>query len=86
LNVLYVQGPELDWNRLVARIGDDKGLLSSLLGLFSWLCPERARDFPAEVWPRLGLLFTPGADPLKECCRAELLDSRDWFGPMGECP
>ncbi len=85
LNVLYMQGPELNWDRLLVRIGDDKGLLGSLLGLFSWLCPERSRDFPQDLWPRMGVLFEAPSGPLKECCRAELLDSRDWFGPMEEC-
>lgn len=78
LNMLYVQGRRLDWNRLLERVGDDRPLLSSIVCLFAWICPGRAREFPGDLWPRLDLRRPePGGDKR----RLRLLDTRDWFGP-----
>ncbi len=80
LNLLYGVGPEIDWDHLLERLGSDVPVLAGLMSLFRWLCPERARDLPEELWPRLGLpdRFV-SAD--RDGARADLLDTRDWFGP-----
>ncbi len=84
LNILYSRGSQLDWDHLVARVGDDKPVLAALVQLFTWACPGRALALPRGLWNVLGLaaptaaLVTPdGVDRQ----RVRLLDSRDWFGP-----
>jgi hypothetical protein len=82
MNVLYAAGPEMDWNRLIDRLGPDIPLLSGLVSIFGWLCPERAREFPGWVWMRLGAprpLASVDCDGRSD--RSPLLDTRDWFGP-----
>lgn len=86
LNLLDATAGDLDWNRLLDRVGDDAPLLAGVLSVFAWLVPQQAERVPAEVWARLGL--TPpkshdhrggcgGGDRVSE--RAALLDSRLWF-------
>jgi hypothetical protein len=83
LNLIYVQAAQIDWSRLLARIGHDLRLLGGVLSVFSWLCPGRAQAVPAWVWRRVGLL--PPAESEPRCGphagRVPLLDRRDWFGP-----
>jgi hypothetical protein len=86
LSILYVQGPGLDWGRLFARLGDDARLLGGLLNVFVWMCPAKAREFPAWIWERVGLLPLPdnGVVCRREPRRVGLLDMRDWFGPRDD--
>jgi hypothetical protein len=80
LNILYVMGPELDWDRLKKRLGADTPLLAALLSVFAWLCPARARELPDSLWRDLKIdqgirdrsFGVAGA-------AADLLDSRPWF-------
>jgi hypothetical protein len=84
-NLLYATGERVDWELLLGRIGEDTPLMAGALSVFRWLAPERARRFPAWIWPRVGL--TPiressGAEPddfVKR--RVDLLDRRTWFAP-----
>jgi hypothetical protein len=80
LNLLNAQGPSLDWDRLVRRVGDDLPLVTSLVSLFAWLCPSRAQELPIWIWRRLGLR-QPETSADERADRVALLDSRDWFGP-----
>jgi hypothetical protein len=80
LNVLNGVGPDMDWEHMLARIGDDTRVLGALLNLFAWLCPERAALLPSWLWKRIEM----GPPQILGPCskeRAFLLDTRDWFGP-----
>ncbi len=78
LSLLYSIGPELNWQHLLKRIGGDAPLLSGVLSVFGWLCPERAQELPAWLWKQ----FRAWAPELEgHCGRADLLDSRPWFPP-----
>jgi hypothetical protein len=82
LNVLYGVGPQLDWPRLIANLGDDLPLLSGLLSVFTWLAPQRAREFPSSIWDPLRL--RPPGEQVDEAVmrqRAQFLDIRPWFLP-----
>jgi hypothetical protein len=46
INMLYATGAGFDWNRLIGRLVDEERLLSSVLLLFSWIAPGRARKLP----------------------------------------
>jgi hypothetical protein len=84
LNIVNTVGPELDWDRVIARLEGDTPLLSGLLSVFAWLCPDRARDLPRSLWRQLHLespATTAGATPGG---RKNLLDSRPWFGPLAD--
>jgi hypothetical protein len=81
LNLLHVVGPEMDWNRLLDRLGSDKRLVGALLSIFAWLCPQRARQLPVWLWREVQ---APGPEPDAnlECgSRAGLFDTRPWFTP-----
>jgi hypothetical protein len=82
LNLVYAAGPTLDWRYLIARLADDRLLLTGLLSVFSWVCPERARSLPDWLWRELGIHphATERGNALCEG-RANLLDSRPWFVP-----
>ena len=87
LNILYARAEKIDWGHLLARVGEDKRVLAALVELFTWACPDRARDLPIWLWGELGIespaLAAPGDPALREK-HIRLLDSRDWFGPNQE--
>lgn len=84
--VLYSIGSDLDWRHLVNRAGEDVPLLAGLVSVFAWLCPARARAFPAWLWSELGLQPPRSGHPLSSGQRADLLDSRAWFGRVAGQP
>jgi hypothetical protein len=67
LNLLYYTGPDLNWERLRARLGPNEPLLEGLLSVFNWLCPAH---------------LLKNRDAKCEGDRVRLLDSRDWFLPQ----
>ncbi len=82
VSLLYTIGVGLDWQHLVSRVEEDAALLGGLLAVFRWLCPGKAAQFPAWLWPRLGLL--DGNTQSSTACELKhvsLLDSRPWFTP-----
>lgn len=81
LNIIYAQGPEMDWQRLLMRVGEDRPVLTSLMSLFCWMCPGRAAAMPGMVWEQLGLeLRPPKKDgPLIDRRRTTLFRADDWF-------
>jgi hypothetical protein len=83
---MLAHGPDLDWHRLITRVGPDKRLFAGLLAAFSWLCPSAAaRRVPDWLWTDLVLTIPPPElDPRVTEERARLLDSRPWFGSAGE--
>jgi hypothetical protein len=87
MNVLYAEGPAMDWGRLIDRLGPDMPLLSALVSVFGWLCPERARELPHWLWTRLEIAPPfGGVDCDGRSDRAPLIDTRDWFGPNHNAP
>lgn len=85
LNIVYSLGPELDWQHLVNRMQEDTPLLSALLSVFGWICPDRAHDLPHWLWD-----YIHSAPPEPQSCqevalqRADRLDTRPWFCPTLE--
>jgi hypothetical protein len=84
LNVLWgVADWELDWDRLLGRVGEDRPLLAGLMSVFAWLCPDRAALLPGELWSALSLPApTVNGAACGEGRRADLLESRPWFAPV----
>lgn len=83
INILYARGPQMNWTHLIARVGEDKRVLAALVGLFTWACPDRARELPVWLWGELGIespSFGSVAPDVDEK-HIRMLDSRDWFGP-----
>ncbi|HXE58520.1 MAG TPA: nucleotidyltransferase, partial [Gemmatimonadales bacterium] len=61
VNLLDATLPDLDWDRLLARLGEDQPLLAGAVAVFAWLEPHRCREIPDRVWDRLGLDPLTGA-------------------------
>jgi hypothetical protein len=82
-NLLYYAGPEVNWEYLLSRIGEDTPLLAGALSVFRWVSPGRAQQLPSWLWERVGLAETPAPAELPdfEKRRVDLLDRRPWFGP-----
>jgi len=80
LNLIYAVGRELNWDRLLARLGEDVPLLRAALNIFDWLCPECAAQLPQKLRDRLQLP-EPAIDaaPGVQARRVSSLDSRSWF-------
>ena len=79
-NMIYAQHEQLDWRRLVDRLGADAPLLRSVLTVFGWLCPALTRKLPRWLWEETE---KPAVESLPP--RADLLDRREWFSPAAEC-
>lgn len=78
-NLLYENGPTLDWEHLLNRLEKDTPLLQAALVAFDWICPQVSMEFPEWVRERFGLAkHSP-----EECGdwkrNVGLLDSRAWF-------
>ncbi len=81
LNVLSAVGPQMDWQRVLDRVGDDARLVGGLVSVFSWLCPAKARELPEWLWEHLGLSGPPtSSSGQPDGKRASLLSHGDWFG------
>jgi hypothetical protein len=80
LNLLYTQGPQLHWSRLLTMFAGDERLLTSLLALFTWVAPARAQQLPPWLWSKLELPNPERLEPiLRDDSRIRQLDSRPWF-------
>jgi hypothetical protein len=84
LNLLYAAGPDVNWEKLLGRIGDDAPLMAGVLSVFRWAAPGRAALLPSWVWQRVGLPplkgVATGPDDFDKR-RVALLDRRTWFAP-----
>jgi len=78
-NLIHATADQMDWDRLIERLGEDLPLLTAALTVYGWMCPGRASRLPASLRRRLHLAFPAGetADCRRE--RIKLLDSREWF-------
>ncbi len=84
LNLLFGVGPELNWRRVLDRIKEDAPLLSGLLTVFGWVCPDGARELPSWIWGELGARSPEEGNGEVTARHAPLLDSRPWFTPTLE--
>src|SRR5579885_1890805 len=50
MNLVHALGEQLDWARLMTRIGDDAPLLDAMLRVYAWLCPDCAAKLPAWLY------------------------------------
>lgn len=85
LNLLYTTGVHFDWARLLQRMAGHERLLGSILTLFAWVAPGRARLLPDWLWRRLHLVAPP-AGPTRCDEHLRLLDTRDWFTEVKPVP
>jgi len=85
MNLLYEQGPQLDWEEVLARLDNDTSLLAGALSVFRWLAPGIARRLPQWLWKRVDVP-PPAGQRLSRVDRrrAALLDSRPWFAQTKE--
>ena len=79
LNLVFAQGPGLNWDRLLGRLEADAAVLGAVLGLFRWMCPGRAAELPAWIWEKVGLPTDTGVSPRIDRARVSLFRSVDWF-------
>ncbi|UPU35537.1 nucleotidyltransferase [Geomonas paludis] len=56
ISLLYARGAELEWDRLLADLGEDRLLLGGVVGVLRWLCPGHVCRFPDSIWAPLGLV------------------------------
>jgi hypothetical protein len=78
-NLLYTNGPQIDWDHLLRRLERDVPLLRALLQVYGWLCPKYVRRLPASLWRSLGMARPPLAHRPLRHNRIRFLDSRGWF-------
>jgi hypothetical protein len=78
-NLLDAQARAVDWEYLLKRLGEDRGLLAGALAVFGWLVPDRVDDVPSTVWSQLGVSHPGRQPPTDPSSRVKLLDSRAWF-------
>lgn len=80
LGVLAAQASVIDWDYLLARLGEDAPVLGSVMSLFRWLCPGSATRLPPSLWERIGL--SPISLPASKSVdseRVRLFRGTDWF-------
>ncbi|HZV34669.1 MAG TPA: nucleotidyltransferase family protein, partial [Verrucomicrobiae bacterium] len=81
-NLIHANVAEMDWDRLLGRLGEDWPLLQAILTAYAWLCPGTAAKLPPALRRKLHIPATnPKAAPCRED-RIKLLDSRRWFAPF----
>jgi hypothetical protein len=81
LNLLYHVATDLDWEYLLARMGEDRPLMAGLMSVFRWMSPGLAQSVPRWVWNQLDLGPPPSVPlPAVDSRRVSLLDRRPWFG------
>ncbi|HEY2772445.1 MAG TPA: nucleotidyltransferase family protein [Candidatus Binatia bacterium] len=81
VNILYCCGSQLDWKALLERLRGEERLLASVMSLFSWLAPGRARSIPRWVWNELAIP-PPSEAVERDDDRIRSIDSRPWFSPL----
>lgn len=79
-NLIHSLKGDLEWSRLVERVGDDLPLLASLLTVYGWLCPGDQFALPD---PLRSVFFgkAPDSGKVMEQGRVDLLDTRNWLIP-----
>ena len=81
-NLTYAKGQQVDWDRLIKRLGEDTPLLCAMLQVFCWLCPRRGSQLPESLWRRLKMANPVKMQPRSKRDHIRLLDSRAWFAAL----
>ena len=80
INLLYRTVDSLDWDHVLKRLGNDRGLLGGLLQVFNWVAPAEAKQIPERIRKQFCLPDITSSDlQLPDSARKALLDSRPWF-------
>ncbi|MEO7299501.1 MAG: nucleotidyltransferase family protein [Verrucomicrobiota bacterium] len=82
MNLLYENGPTLDWEHLLRRLGNDAQLLQAVLLVFDWICPQVSHEFPEWLRQRLHLPPSQADENVDWKKNISLLDSRQWFAGL----
>jgi hypothetical protein len=82
LSLLYARGTELDWERLLSKLGEDRLVLGALVNLLRWMCPGRSSRFPDFIWAPLGLLPPSSSGPEVDHDRVALFNCQHLFGDV----
>lgn len=82
LSLLYAHGIELDWERLLSKLGEDRMVLGSVVNLLRWLCPGRVCRFPQFIWAPMGLLPPVSCDQEIDYDRVALFKNMHLFGEV----
>ena len=83
LNVLAAEAKNIDWERLIERLGEETFLLGGLMNVFRWMCPRTSAELPDWIWEPMGLSNIRPLEPMDNR-RVGWLDTRDWFGAAPE--
>jgi hypothetical protein len=79
-NIAFAMAQQLNWERLVARMGIDAPVLGSFLTLLRWMCPGAMANIPQSVWERTGLLPSEQTSgPKVHRDRVALFNGDTWF-------
>lgn len=78
LNIMYATAHELDWGRLIDRVGSDAPLIEALLSIYRWISPSRAALIPKWVERKLKQAARTAGSGI---AHDDLLDTRPWFLP-----
>lgn len=78
-NLLHAYGPQVEWDHLIERLGEDVMLLKGMLTTYAWLSPNDVLKLPTSLWEKLELPQPVRAGPPPKFNRIRLLDTRDWF-------
>lgn len=79
-NLVHEHGPQMDWTRLIRRVGEDVPLLRAMLTAYGWLCPTEVKKLPASLPRRLNAAERAMRSRTPTYDRIRLMDSRTWFG------
>jgi hypothetical protein len=82
LSLLYARGPELDWERLLSKLGEDRLVLGGVMNLLRWFCPGRTCRFPEFIWAPMGLLPPSSCEPEIDHDRVALFRCQHLFGDV----
>jgi hypothetical protein len=85
INLLYATAASLDWDRVVERLAGDLPLLTGLLSVFAWVCPDQIGNIPAALRKRAGIQKPRRLATGPNLRHIELLDSRKWFAADQPC-
>jgi hypothetical protein len=79
-NLVHEHGPQMDWPRLIRRVGEDVPLLRAMLTVYGWLCPADFKKLPPFLPRRLKAAERTMRSRAATYDRIRLMDSRTWFG------
>ncbi len=83
INLVRANAAQIDWERLLGRIGEHEPLLFALLHVVEWLSPAAVAKLPPWMRARFHLGERPQPRGREaEAQRVALLDSRSWYAAL----